>query len=196
MHHIHKTKSFTLSSYPFGESGRILKLLTKDFGLIRVQAHGIRKVTSKLRQSIQDHSLSKIALVYGKTGWRMTNAKILEDYYHKFDQRTIKVISKIFSLLERMIPNEEKNSKIFEIVTELHKFIEKSQKKDKITEKKFNLLEIAALLKILHELGYVGEEKSIQTIINLDFDEFIKKIKGKDKEMIKIINIGIKESHL
>jgi recombinational DNA repair protein (RecF pathway) len=197
MHHIHLTKALVLSSFPLGESGKILHLLTKDFGVIRVNAEATRKLNSKLRQSIQDFSLSEIALVYGKRGWILTNAKILENFYfkikEKFDEKKqvnkIQTIQRLFSLVERMIPfehDEEQGSFFFDLILEtIKKILELENEQNKS-------LEIMTVYKIVNFLGYVGENKLDQEKITSDLEY----ISQNEKQIVEIINKALKESHL
>lgn len=197
MHHIHRTKALVLSSFPFGEAGKVLSLLTEDFGVIRVNAQGTRKIQSKLRQSIQDFSLSRVAMVYGKKGWILTNASIIQNYYHDFTKEQIEMISRVFSLVERMIPDEAEQQTVFNMVLEMLDFVK--EKHDNLEN-----VEIMTVLKIMNELGYIGDEGQIQKQIQASSDvenenrheDFLKYVTAHSRKIVDIINNAIKESHL
>jgi hypothetical protein len=213
MHHIHLTKAFVLSSFPFSEAGKILNLLTKDFGVIRVNAQATRKSNSKLRQSIQDYSLTEAALVFGKKGWILTNANIEENFFYKIknqsDETTdetpgdnsgdtpdekiaknkIETIARIFSLVERMIPfehDEEQGSYIFDLISKnLPKIVEAKNKE-------IRNIEISVVYQIMVFLGYVGENPYDSEKIQSD----LAYVEENKKSLVEIINNAIKESHL
>lgn len=77
-HEIYTTKGYIISSEGKSESDKNFFILTKDLGLIRATAQGVRKIESKLRYSLQDFSFSEISFVMTKAGWRITSASILE----------------------------------------------------------------------------------------------------------------------
>lgn len=170
MHHIYRTHAFVLSSFPHGESGKRLTLLTKELGVIRAVIEAVRRTESKLRYSVQDYSLLEVDLVSGKGGWRMTNAVIDKNLYHQLEKDKFKILAKVFSLIERMIPAEESNEKIFNIVVSMIDDLEKVDVEN---------IEVQTVLKILHELGYVEDMKV-----------------NNREEAIDIINRAIQESQL
>jgi DNA repair protein RecO len=203
MHHIHQTKAFILSSFPFGESGKVLNLLTEKFGLIKANAQGIRKVESKLKQSTQELSLSEVVMVYGKQGWILTNAVLLENFFYSFSKEKSLLLAKIFSFLERMIPNEEHDESFFNIIVILIRDLENFenlQNDSKIIVSKINLeltdLEMMTVLKILKKLGYIGQFKELEDYLDSENLDFLIYLNQHRKDIIEIINSSIKESHL
>ncbi|MCE9517782.1 recombination protein O N-terminal domain-containing protein, partial [Candidatus Nomurabacteria bacterium] len=73
MHHIYHTKSFVIGSYNRGEANKILVLYTREMGLVRAVAQGIRLNKSKLRFGLQDFSYASVDLVRGRDIWRVTS---------------------------------------------------------------------------------------------------------------------------
>jgi recombinational DNA repair protein (RecF pathway) len=197
MHHIHLTKAFVLSSFPFGEAGKILNLLTKEFGVIRVNAQATRKANSKLKQSIQDFSLTEVALVFGKKGWILTNARIDKNIFYQIknsdnnQEAEIKnsTIKRIFSLLERMVPfehDEEQGSFFFDLIEKNIELI--AQNSSKETE----LIEICTIYQIMNFLGYVDP----QNVDSLKVENDLSYVEKNKNKIVGIINNAIKESHL
>jgi recombinational DNA repair protein (RecF pathway) len=70
MYTIHRTEGYVLKSSSQGEANRRIDLLTKELGLIRGTAQGVRYLKSKLRYSLTDFARVDIALVRGKDTWR------------------------------------------------------------------------------------------------------------------------------
>jgi DNA repair protein RecO (recombination protein O) len=60
------TQGIVLTRTNYGESDRIVTLLTRDFGKVRVMARGVRKERSKLAGGIELFSVSDIGFVLGR----------------------------------------------------------------------------------------------------------------------------------
>jgi|AntRauTorckE6833_2_1112554.scaffolds.fasta_scaffold00721_2 DNA repair protein RecO len=198
MHHIYKTKAIVLSSRPIKEADKLLVLLTEDFGLIKVIAQGTRKKESKLRQSIQDFSVTDVALVKGKVGWRLTNAQIDYSILAKIENENIfSTITRTFNLVERLVLGESEDD-LFNIVSEFIEFSIDNQKQI-LHEDQIKNFESIFVYQILDLLGYIGElkgdiGKTLIDQINLNLINIIDV--EQRKELNKIINQSIKTSGL
>ncbi len=184
MHHIYTTPAFVIHSSPHGESGKFILLFTRDFGMIGATAQGIRLGVSKLRYHIQDFNFSNISIVRGKEVWRITGAHELE---HK--KNTI-VHLKILKLLKILLHGEEKNEKLFEIIEEIYK--------TDIEEEYLQYMEYLTVLRIVHNLGYIKEDNENSFFLaNFSLDRrVLEAVKNNKSQIIKSINIALKESHL
>jgi len=184
MHHVYTTKAFVVHSTPHGESGKFLLLFTKDFGMIGVTAQGIRLIQSKLRYHIQDSSLSMVSVVRGKEVWRLTGA------YELSNNKSNILFIKILRILKRLIPGEEKNERLFNIIEELYS--------TPIVEADYDIVEGITILRILNVLGYIRVNDDIAKFFNDDLinDELIKEFTKIKSKAISIINEGLKQSQL
>jgi recombinational DNA repair protein (RecF pathway) len=184
MHHIYTTKAFVVHSSPHGEAGKFLLLFTKDFGMIGATAQGIRLLQSKLRYHIQDSNLCIVSVVRGKEVWRLTGANELQS------KKNNVLYIKILKILRRLIPGEEKNDDLFDIVEELYL--------TDVIESDHDSVEGITVLRILNTLGYVRSNTDISIFlsdkkINPQLINEFNKIKSK---AISIINEGLKQSQL
>lgn len=188
MHQKYKTNAFVIKSVPRGEDARFLTLLTEKFGLIRAEAKGIRKEKSKKRYALQDFSYANVSLVKGRYFWLITNATPISSFFYESEQSNF--YGKIFNLINRLIPEEDQTQRIFEIVKSASELLEQEFNED--------VIENLTALRILHELGYVGEETEIGYCFDPDFSakELIEKAEKDRKKIISIINLAIKESQL
>ncbi|MEK9177832.1 MAG: recombination protein O N-terminal domain-containing protein, partial [Patescibacteria group bacterium] len=75
MYSITTTPGFIIDSRPYGEAGRLMSIFTRELGLVRATAQGIRLEKSKLRYSSQLYSFGIFSFVCGKEFWRLTNAR-------------------------------------------------------------------------------------------------------------------------
>ena len=196
MHHIYLTKSFVLGSNNLKESDKQLKLLTEDFGFIKVIAQGVRKEESKLRFSVQDFSLSEFALVSGRTGWRLTNAKMVFSISDEINNKNLlKMIARIFNLLERFMIAES-DDQIFSIVSRFIDFIILNKNKILHVEQ-INSIESVFVASILEKLGYLdldSQFKNLDECLNIEFINSVSETQI--KKLNKVINQSIRESGL
>ena len=66
MHHKFHTDALIVGSAVFGEANKVYELFTRDFGMIRASAQGVRLAKSKLKYALQDLSYVRVDLVQGK----------------------------------------------------------------------------------------------------------------------------------
>ncbi len=168
-YHIYTTKGIVLSSRPLREADRLYSILTRDLGLIRATALGVRKGASKLRGSLEPFAISQISFVRGKEFWRITSAERLENI------PSVPEIARPLQLLEKLVQGEAHHQKLFDVV---ERYLT-SDMIYHIAEQKEGF-EINFVANILHELGYLKRED-----LNLP-----------KKELIKAINEGLQHSHL
>lgn len=187
MHHVYTTPAFVVSSAPYGEAGKSLLLFSRDFGMIWATAQGIRLHQSKLRHHVQDYSFSYVSVVRGREMWRLTGAVEFKQY-----TKPSKLYVRILGILKRLLPGEEKNEKLFDVIEKFHEFLEKGEGGDK------EFIEILTMLRILDCLGYVREKTPFESVLlTTDFDSSaLDLIKQHKTYAVKEINNALKESQL
>lgn len=131
------TKCLVLGYFDQGESDRVYKIFTREFGLVMVHAKSIRKLESKMRAHVMPHAFSLVTLVKGKEVWRLVGA---EEQKESSD-----VHYEVSELVTRFIHGEEPHKELFDRIEE---FVEKSVIYDK---KNYRILFYYILLV---ELGY------------------------------------------
>jgi DNA repair protein RecO len=184
-HHVYTTPGFIVHSKPTGEAGKFFLIFTRELGMLGATAQGVRFSQSKLRYHTQDYSYSLFSLVRGKEVWRITGVKEMEGIGEIQDQNT-KLWVQILTLLKRLMPGEEQNERLFDVLENFYRYLT-IERKDK------DLVEYLTVLRILHILGYVDDNPVEGNEIS---DEILLKI-GKDKEnVLKVINNGLKQSQL
>jgi len=194
MHHIYHTKGFVLSSWNMGEANKLFYIYTKDLGLIRATAQGIRLNKSKLRFSLQNFSYSNIDLVRGKDMWRITSAKNISSFpFLRSDSDSLILVARVSKLLERLCTGEESNKKIFEnFIQALHLLDNTS-----LTKESKEALEIHLVLNVLNSLGYIGHSDLLNKYLSSPFDVDLTENVLKDrKSIVTHINRAISESQL
>jgi len=193
-HNIYQTEGFVIKSFNFGEANRFFYFFTKDFGLLQASAQGIREAKSKLRYSLQDFSYTKLDLVRGRNVWRVINAErsnhlngVLENKHQAI------FLAKIFNLLHRLLQGEDKNSLLFEDVSQSVIFLNKED----LNSSQLLSLEVATVLRILNHLGYWGRDEQLNHLAEGEINHIL--LEEVSKNMSKVlrgINESLKESQL
>ncbi|MCT7987332.1 DNA repair protein RecO [Laspinema olomoucense] len=80
MSRTYKATGINLKSIPLGESDRILTILTREWGLIRAVAPGVRQPKSKLGGRAGLFVVNELVLTQGRSLDRITQAETLESY--------------------------------------------------------------------------------------------------------------------
>ncbi len=188
MHHIYTTPTFVIHSSPHGEAGKFFLLFTRDLGMIGATAQGVRLSQSKLRYYTQDFSRSLFSVVRGKEVWRVVGAKEMEEG-KRAEIGNKKLYARILSLLKRLLPGEEKNEKLFEIMDNFYIYLVENN----LEKEKMELVEYATVVRILTCLGYVSHDHIPGSHID---EEILEKVTNSKGIIIKEINNGLKESQL
>jgi DNA repair protein RecO len=171
MHNIHHTEAFVLGSSPKGEDSRLLKLYTRELGLVYAHAQGLRKLSSKLRFTLQDFSRATVDLVRGKEIWRVTTAAPMHTYASvRQNPAAERILSRANSLLVRLVTGEEPSEEIFAILSETYDLLEKEVG----TPESYRALELFTIARILIALGYLSRD----TFRESAFDEGVPEALG------------------
>jgi DNA repair protein RecO len=192
MHHIYHTEGIILGSNNFGETGKYYSIFTKDLGMIYASAQGVRKVSSKLRFVLQDFSYIKIDLVKGKDFWRITSVSKTNKLENLFQPKILEVVVKISQLLKRLLAGEDPNESLFADLLSGLCILEKLKTDDEIRN-----MEAVMVLRILNNLGYIGEDYGVKDLIKSPFEESV--LFNVSQNRVKIlnqINKALKETHL
>ena|SRR3989344_4930704 len=193
MHHIYHTEGIILSSRNFGEAGKHYSIFTRDLGMIMASAEGVRKMHSKLRYVLQDFSYLKIDFVQGKNIFRVTNASktnMLEKITKQ--PHTFEVFANIARLLKRLLAGVEPNETLFIDLLNGLFILEKTKKKEDLRN-----IEVIIVLRILNNLGYIGENEILQNLVKSPFEENLVFEVSKDRtKVLHQINKALKETHL
>ncbi len=164
MHHIYHTEGIILGSRSFGEAGKYYDIFTRELGMVRATAQGVRKISSKLRYVLQDFSYIKVDLVRGKDIWRVTSASKTNELENiTKNPEVFKIIFNVSRLLKRLLQGEEKNEELFIDLLKGFSLFDKFNENASVDY--LENAEMYVVLKILHHLGYIGGDKNISDLI-------------------------------
>jgi len=200
MHAIHTTPGFIVGSGQYGEAGKLISIFTREMGLVRAVAQGIRFEKSKLRYHTTDYSFGTFSLVRGKEVWRLTSAQ--SDPSSSPNGVTIDSISfwaQISVLLRRLLQGEEANDRLFDALYACNIFLNEATKNVDIDQRQnIDAVESLLVIRILHTLGYIGDDKEIHGFIySNDFTPSLLDLAARKRVLMnQHINKALKESHL
>ena len=202
MHQIYQTEGIVLKSLDFGEANKYLLIFTKEFGLIKVTAQGLRNVSSKLRYGLQEFSVAQLSLVKGRGPWRLTNSFCDENlYFSTFkDTNKVFVLKSVLDLLVQLLPGQDKNEDLYNTVMTALFFL----KENNLKEGEVRSFESIIVLRILYCLGYLDKDKEIRegvlysTFLGLEeWDiSLLLKMREDRKRVIYHINKSLQSSQL
>jgi recombinational DNA repair protein (RecF pathway) len=158
--------------------------------MIGATAAGVRLSRSKLRYYLQDNSYTLFSVVKGKEVWRITGAKEIEGAGEVVSENK-KLYVRILSLLKRLLPGEEKNEKLFDLIHAFHTYLSTTP----LEKEKRELVVYVTVLRILHNLGYVSQTTSLNSTFELNEGILAEVLENKEK-IVKEINNGLQESQL
>lgn len=210
MYAIHTTPGFIIEARPKGEADKLLYIFTRELGLIMASAQGIRLEKSKLRYHSQEFSLAEFSFVRGKEFWRLTNANQLSVVssqsqvvsgqlsVKKTQSKVLEIIPRIALILRRFLHGEEAHRELFDNVQSTFLFVKEHQLSGSFSDNQIKTLESLVVFRILHFLGYIGDDKGIGSEIfkNPISLESLNKITGLRENMNRHINKALLASQL
>jgi DNA repair protein RecO (recombination protein O) len=156
-----KTEAIILKNADLNETGRLLIIYSEKLGKIGVQARGVKKVESKLRNHIEPISYSQFILVEGKNSLILKDAILLDQFLNiKKDLNKIKIAKELADLIDEALVGEERDEEIWRLILKTFKDLE---------EKPFNKLETREISefkrRLIGLLGYDPDEmKEIENL--------------------------------
>jgi len=164
MYHIYRTPGFILKANHVGEADGYFTIYTRDMGLVKAYAKGVRNLKSKLRPCLGDYSYSEFMLVKGKHAWKITNAIGLGNLFYELaaNKKIMNVFANVFALLRNLLHGQEKNEMLFHHILSSYMF----SKENRIRDDQVPQFECMLVLRILHSLGYVGASSHLYRLID------------------------------
>ncbi|PIQ66819.1 MAG: hypothetical protein COV95_02080 [Candidatus Zambryskibacteria bacterium CG11_big_fil_rev_8_21_14_0_20_40_24] len=191
---LYTTKGLIMGGFPSGESDKSFCVFTRELGFVWATAKSIRLSASKLRPHMSNYSLSSISFIRGKNQWKITNAQLHQNFFNLLRGNKEKQIicANIMVLLRTLLSGEEKNSELFDIVSSgLYALVDEEIKEDKLP-----VFESILVVRILHNLGFVGRSSlpvGVGGGVKLDAD-LVESFVPHKKELIKVINKALHAS--
>lgn len=189
MYQKYHTEAIVLGSIERGEADRTIALMTRDFGVVRARASAVRSEHSKMRYAVQHYTRLNASLVKGKRGWRMAGATA---YALPVAGPGISAFARIADLIIRLVPGEEKNEYLYDVLAEAHRVLMNTASDAVPT------IEIVSVARVLFALGYISDEALKTTLFSHTQygNEHLQEAEILKETMLKSINRAIAETHL
>ncbi|AOG60619.1 DNA repair protein recO [Spiroplasma helicoides] len=120
-----KIEGIVINSYDYRDYDKVIKVFSKEFGILSFYAPGVNKESSKNKYSIQTYSLSEFEIFKSRGANRVSKLKtgnLKKEYFGLAKNYTNYIyISVITSIFEQLLSSEEKSPiiyKAFKIVLE------------------------------------------------------------------------------
>lgn len=151
------SEGLILKRKDFGEADRVITALTARYGKITIIARGVRKISSRRAGNVEVLNLVKLHLFKGKN-YTLTEAESSETFPKLKGNLILSTTAfHILELVDRLIPEEQKNDRLFELTVAVLKILEQNPRQ---------IFVRAFEVKLLSLLGFWGEE----TIHDLDHE--------------------------
>lgn len=187
MRHKYATEAIVLGRTALGEASAWMLLLTRELGLVRAKAQGIRKPGAKLAHALTTFVGSDVVLVRGKEGWRVSGAILSHDYFSELPFHARTRAGRIAGLMSRLIRGEGSDPSLYEMFDALLRAL------PTLSEEEGEDVEVLAALALLNTLGLdAGERPEGET-----FGEGARAYAREHrKDLIVRVNRGIEASGL
>lgn len=96
----------------------LVSLLTKEFGLVRARAEGLRKPGAKLAHALQTLDSCVVTLVRGKEAWRLSGALLTDSWVKERDRASRLRAGRVAGLLLRLVQGEANDLALYAIFSE------------------------------------------------------------------------------
>lgn len=119
-----KTEGIILKTFDFRTSSIIATVYTRNFGKIQGLFKGIRKDYKKFSSPLEPYSLNEIILYHGRSDLHLVSYCDLLDNFTQIRQSIEKMVcaSYLAELVDKIMPAEDKNIEVFDLLLEsLHK---------------------------------------------------------------------------
>ena len=107
---LYQTEGIILNRMEVGEADRILTVFTKEFGMLRLFARGVRRVSSKLNKFLNLFSYGRFGFVSGKDTWHLVDAEDLG----RFEDGKLETLGHAANFLERFCRGEGREDGLWE----------------------------------------------------------------------------------
>ncbi len=151
MRHKYTTGGVVLARTPLREAGMLITLLTPDLGLVRARAEGVRRSGAKLAHALQTLCQSRLMLVRGREGWRITGAALDTNRFLELPPSERARVARVAQLLIRLVHDESNDPALHDTFTQFVTML------PTLSKGEGEIAELLVVLRLLATLGLVRE---------------------------------------
>ncbi len=153
----YKTKGIILRRTSLREADKIITIYTHSMGKVRAVAHGVSKINSKLAAHLELFSLGDFMLAEGKNMDTVASAVTINNFSNlQKDLDKTSLAYFIVELVEKLTPDEHRDSRIFNLLVAVFEDLSKESLKDK---RRMRVLVHAFEVKFLNLIGFSPDFK-------------------------------------
>lgn len=158
-----KTEAFVLKKKELLGKDLLVSLFTKEVGKIVSIAKGVKKITSRRSPHIQTGNLIKAQLNSREKSYYLENSSLISGFSNlKKTPEKIKTLYQFFFVLEKLLPEHQKESIVYNLTRSFLVKLSKSTTKEDILSLYLN--------KILKAFGYIKETHHLNELEAIIFD--------------------------
>ncbi len=162
-----KTEALVIKTKSLVNKDLLIFLFSKEKGKIAVFGKGVKKITSKRLPILQTANLIKVILTKKDNNYYLKDGKLLSGFLKiKENSKKMKYVYQIFFVLDRILPDNQKEEDVYNLVKSFLIQLSKSEFID--TNFFFN--------EILKKLGYLRENLNKNQLNNFLYNLINEKI--------------------
>lgn len=155
----YKFHGIILSKNDVGETDRIYTVYSLEAGKVRLAAKGVRKPNARLAGNLEPVSFAEIFVAKNRGQGNITGAVPADGFMEiKKNLAAIEKVFYIFKIFSKLVVDEEKDEKIFQLLLEYLQVMDKTVEESG-DELKMDILTFGFIFKLLRFLGYGLEMK-------------------------------------
>ena len=126
-------QGIVISSVDYKESSKILKIFTREKGIISIMARGAKRAKSKMQNLTSIYTLAKFTLNRREDFYYLEDGVILELNLHlRNDIKSIYATQLCLELINRAVIENEPQQDIFDLLVKTIKFLETAKNKHRL----------------------------------------------------------------
>jgi recombinational DNA repair protein (RecF pathway) len=175
------TSAIVVALYDSGENDSLIKLYTREFGMILALSKGLKK-SFKLRSHLLLGRVTTVTLVKGKEIYRLVGAQ-------ECVANSGNNLKYFIGIITRLVQGEIKNTRLYDRLL----------KYGKIKNVDLSILKLTVSADLLIVLGYLDTKSlghSIEDYLSMDVEEFMLSIQLKKSNTIHMVKQGLQDSML
>lgn len=163
----YKTKGIIIKRINIGEADRIITFYTATMGKVRAKAVSVRKIESKLAGHLELFMLSDLIFARGRNLDTVTSAQTINSFSNiRKNLNKTSFAYFICELLEKLVPEELKDTRIFNLLTSTFEILNQP----KLKQENYPMLLLSFEIKLLDLLGFAPQmSRCLYCARGLDF---------------------------
>jgi|SRR3989338_4399438 len=187
MHSSYKAEGIILKRINFGEADKILTVLARRYGKIKILGKGVRKLTSRRAPHLELFNLSRLTLHKGQSFDIVTEAEYISSFIHtKKDLHKLAVVYYISELIDKLCPEHQEHDDILDAFLKILNIMNVNDQSldHKLTAENFTN-------HILHKLGFLPKTSYLKDENLASFLESVTESKIKTRELLNKIGYNL-----